>query len=150
MAGFEEALDLLADDVGLASAGGELGEEAAFAEGAGAVDGAQAVLLVVAELAGLALALVELGDGDGGEGGALAAQVAKALEVAARKEGCDAMGVGEGVVPEVDLLAVGEKDEGRVEVLGVGERLVFGSVGIDAFFLASTTASGRPCWSRRT
>ena len=61
LAGLDETFDLLADDIGLAGAGGEFGEEAAFAQFDGAVDGAQAGGLVIAEAEGFAVGLIELG-----------------------------------------------------------------------------------------
>jgi hypothetical protein len=99
------------------------------------VDGAKAVLLIVAELASLALTLVVFRNRDGGEGGALAAKITETLKIAAGEEGGDRAGVGDTVIPEVDQLAVGEKDEGSVELLGVGKRLVFGGVGVDGLLL---------------
>jgi len=72
----------------------------------------------------------------------MAAEVAEAREVATGEEGGDGAGVGEAIVPEVDLLAVGEKDKRCVELLGVGQGLGFSGVRIDGFLLGLEHGEG--------
>ena len=127
----EQALQVEADEIGLARAGRQLDQETPPAKLQRVVEGAHGLALVGAHGAGLAPADVVFRDGDGGQRLAAGAHLHHALQVPAREEAGDGARIVVRVVPEIGGVAVGQEDERRPERLRVGKRLLLGDVRVE-------------------
>ena len=126
--GLDEPLEIQANEIGLARAGGQLDQETALAQLHRMIERLHGLPLVGPHLAGLTLAEVIFGDFNRRERLAGGPHLHQSLEIATGEERIDDASVVVAVVPEINQFAIGQEDEWRADLLGIGQGLLFGSV----------------------